>query len=404
MTTVAASLLWPATDAIAQERPGDEDLASIVKQLSSRHREGSTVEFLDVDAAVSPSCRMKAASMKVSRGADSKSFPVLVDNARDPSRISQLFAKLGRISVDADGAGRAYHPDDPFGDPACGQQPDQPLPQACALDNFSNGGMRLFQGAVRLKRPDPKSALAEPEFLPNWRALWPLIRDEKLVPLSLAAIAAPEGPRQYNLIHWPERNLTFAFNTKIIPATKKGFPCRYGQDSEYTGYFISATTFQKRSFTRADGCKPQQYLDSEKVPFFVVPAPKFSGIELGDIAIGFLRTPTKLQIAYGIAGDTGPYDHFGEGSIAFNKALLDQSGPIENAREVDKLDIDLAEPAGRPGAGASLAVLVLGGTKRLLAGDYSAANIGKIGQAQFRRWRAGRSGSKRLDACFDDAQ
>jgi hypothetical protein len=347
---------------------------------------------------------MKAASMKVSRGADSKSFPVLVDNVRDPSRVGQLFAKLGRISVDADGAGRAYHPDDPFGDPACGHQPDQPLPQACALDNFSNGGMRLFQGAVRLKRPDPKSAPAgEPEFLPNWRAMWPLIRDEKLAPLSLAAIAGPEGPRQYNLIHWPERNLTFAFNTKIIPATTKGFPCRYGRDSDYAGYFISATTFQKRSPRRADGCKPQQYLDSEKIPFFVVPAPKFGRIELGDIAIGFLRTPTKLQMAYGIAGDTGPYDHFGEGSIAFNKALLDQSGPIENAKEVDRLDIDLAEPNGRPGAGASLAVLVLGGTKRLLAGDYSAANIRRIGQAQFRRWRAGGPGNGRLDACFDDA-
>jgi Fungal chitosanase of glycosyl hydrolase group 75 len=404
MATVAASLVWPTTEAIAQEKPSDEDLASIVEQLSSRHREGSTVEFLNVDAATSSSCKMNAASMKVSRGADSKSFPVLINNTRDPSRVSQLFAKLGRISVDADGAGRAYHPDDPFTDPTCGHQPNQPLPQACALDNFSDGGMRLFQGAVRLKRPDPKSPPAdEPEFLPNWRALWPLIRDEKLVPLSLAAIAGLEGPRQYNLIHWPERNLTFAFNTKIIPATKKGFPCRYGQDSEYSGYFISATTFKKRSPTRADGCKPKQYLDSEKIPFFVVPAPKFSRIELGDIAIGFLRTPTELRIAYGIAGDSGPYDHFGEGSIAFNKALLDQSGPIESAKEVDRLDIDLAEPDGRLGAGASLAVLVLGGTKSLLSGDYSAANIKKIGEAQLRRWRADGSGGRRLDACFDDA-
>jgi len=389
------------TGARAQEQPNEADLASIIEQLSSHHREGSRVEFVNVDAAMPPSCRMNAASMKVSRGNDSKSFPVLIENHGGPSGVSQMFAKLDRISVDADGAGRAYHADDPFGD--CDHLPDQPPRQACALDNFSNAGIRLFQGATRLKRPDPKSQTADaPAFLPNWRDLWPLIRDQKLVPLPLSAIAAPEGPRDFNLIHWPERNLTFAFNTKIVPSTRKGFPCRYGQDSEYSGYFISATTFKKPSRTRADGCKPEQYLDSEKIPFLVVPTEKFSGMELGDIAIGFLRTPATLHIAYGIAGDTGPYDHFGEGSIAFNKALLDDHRAIENAREVDGLDIDLAEPDRLHLAGASLAVLVLGGTKKLLGGNYSAANIRKIGQAQFKRWSGAVSGSgARLSACLD---
>jgi hypothetical protein len=217
-------------------------------------------------------------------------------------------------------------------------------------------------------------------------------------------LAGPAAPRDYNLIHWKERNLTFAFNTKIIPATKKGFPCRFGQDSEYSGYFISATTFKKQSKTRSDGCKPQQYLDSSRIPFFVVPTAKFGGIELGDIAIGLLRTSSGLRMVYGIAGDTGPYDHFGEGSIAFNKTLLDVSAPIENAREVDRLDIDLAEAHQRLGADASMAVLLLGGTKRLLGGDYSAANLKKIGEAQFKRWSGEVSGAEaRLDACFGAA-
>jgi hypothetical protein len=227
---------------------------------------------------------------------------------------------------------------------------------------------------------------------------------QKLVPLPLSTIAAPEGPRDFNLIHWSERNLTFAFNTRIVPSTRNGFPCRYGPDSEYSGYFISATTFKKPSRTQADGCKPHQYLDSEKVPFLVVPTEKFGGIELGDIAIGFLKTPAALHIAYGIAGDTGPYDHFGEGSVAFNKALLDEHRAIVNARDADSLDIDLAEPARLHLAGASLAVLVLGGTKRLLGGDYSEANIRKVGQAQFKRWSARVSGSGgRLNACLEAA-
>jgi hypothetical protein len=401
---VAILLGWPATGAIAQERPSDADLASIIEQLSAHHREGSRVEFVNIDPAMSPSCRMNAAAMKVSRGTDSKSFPVLIDNRGGPSGVRQMFAKLGRISVDADGAGRAYHAEDPFGD--CSPSPDQPSRRICALDNFSDAGMRLFLGAARLKRADPKSQTADaPAFLPNWRELWPLIRDQKLVPLPLKSIAAPERPRDFNLIHWKERNLTFAFNTKIVPATHNGYPCRFGQESEYSGYFISATTFKKASPTRADGCKPAQYLDSEKVPFLVVPTEKFGGIGLGDIAIGFLKTPAGLHIAYGIAGDTGPYDHFGEGSIAFNKALLDERRRIEDAGDVDSLDIDLAEPRRQHLEGASLAVLVLGGTRRLLGGDYSEANIRKVGEVQLKRWSAAVPGSEgRLNACLDAAQ
>src|SRR5882672_3722530 len=328
--TIAAVvlLLYPSAGALAQQRPNEADLASIIAQLGTHHREGSRVEFTDIDATMSPFCRMNAAAMKVSRGDDAKSFPVLIENRGGPSGVRQMFAKLGRITVDADGAGRAYHPDDPLGD--CSQTPGQK--RVCALDNFSDAGMRLFLGAMRLKRPDPKSSDA-PEFLPNWRELWPLIRDQKLVPLPLSTIAAPEGARDFNLIHWRERNLTFAFNPKIVPAARTGYPCRFGQDSEHSGYFISATTFRKPSRTRADGCKPQQYLDSEKVPFLVVPTEKFGGIELGDLAIGFLKKPDALHIAYGITGDTGPYDHFGEASIAFNKALLDEDRAIENAAD-----------------------------------------------------------------------
>src|SRR6202022_939083 len=149
------------------------------------------------------------------------------------------------------------------------------------------------------------------------------------------------GPARSGNLYWPERNLTFAFNTRVVPPTRAGFPCRYGSDSEYSGYLISATTLKKASQTRADGCRPQRYLDSERVPFFVLPAEKFEGIELGDITVGFLRTASGTRTVYGIAADTGPYDHFGEGSIAFNNTLLDEGKPIASAKDVDKLDINL---------------------------------------------------------------
>ena len=108
--------------------------------------------------------------------------------------------------------------------------------------------------------------------------------------------------------------------------------------------------------------------------------------------------------AYGIAGDTGPYDQFGEGSIAFNKALLDDHRQIENGKDVDSLDINLAEPRTQHLEGASMAVLLFGGTRRLLGGDYSEANIRKVGEAQLKRWNAKASGGEgRLDACLDAA-
>src|ERR1700730_3739714 len=154
---IAAAMLlgWTTTSARAQEKPGDADLASIIAQLSAHHREGTRVEFVDVNATMSPTCRMNAAAMKVSRGTDSKSFPVLIENHGGASGVRQMFAKLGWLSVDADGAGRAYHADDPFGD--CSASSDQPPRRICALDNFSDAGMRLFLGGTRLRRADPKS-------------------------------------------------------------------------------------------------------------------------------------------------------------------------------------------------------------------------------------------------------
>src|SRR5258708_25427448 len=107
---------WTMTGAGAQEKPNDADLASIIEQLSAHHREGSRVEFVNVDPAKSPSCRMNAAAMKVSRDTDSKSFPVLIDNHGDASAVRQMFAQHGPLSVDADAAGRAYHARDPSRD------------------------------------------------------------------------------------------------------------------------------------------------------------------------------------------------------------------------------------------------------------------------------------------------
>src|SRR5262249_13428336 len=103
-------------------------------------------------------------------------------------------------------------------------------------------------------------------------------------------------------------------------------------------------------------------------------------------------------VIYGVAGDTGPFDQFGEGSIAFNKQLLDDSQVVMNSKSIEALDIDLnALAKGEPG---TLAILILGGTKHLLDGNYSLPNIETVGRAQFASWgRKGGHALDRLNAC-----
>src|SRR5258708_37026191 len=102
-------LLGSPTGASAQEKPTEADLASIIAQLSAHHREGSRVEFVNVDPAKSPSCRMNAAAMKVSRGTDSKSFPVLIDNHGGTSGVRQMRSEERRVGEEGRSRGSPYH-------------------------------------------------------------------------------------------------------------------------------------------------------------------------------------------------------------------------------------------------------------------------------------------------------
>ena len=79
--------------------------------------------------------------------------------------------------------------------------------------------------------------------------------------------------------------------------------------------------------------------------------------------------------------------------MAFNQALVAKSTPIMNDHDVDTLDI----------SGASVTVLVFGGTKWLLNGNYSRQNIEEVGRAEFARWNGDPSNpSSRVDACIKE--
>jgi hypothetical protein len=291
---------------------------------------------------------------------------------------------VNRMTVDADGSPRSYHPNDPSGAGRCEpvSQPDgsTTLSGVCALDAFPSGSILLFRGSNKLAGRD---------LAPQWSQIWPLIRDRKLKSVSLSAVAGPRVAEGYYFFHWRAENLTAFLKDTIIPKTNDGFPCLRDNNSPYPGYFLSATTLVDDSApSREDGCRPAHYMDAEKVPFIVLPRGGFGNVGIGDVAIVRLEGSGQSKPIYAIVGDGGPAHRVGEGSVALNQTLLSKSGMAMNARDIYALDI----------SGRAISILVLGGTKSLFGGDYSPQNIRAVTEKRFREWSGGDT-TARLDAC-----
>ena len=89
------------------------------------------------------------------------------------------------------------------------------------------------------------------------------------------------------------------------------------------GYYVSTTSYQRAEFQRTD---PRRYLDSETVPFIVVPGPLRRAVE--PVVLGCRATVTYHgQTVEAVVGDFGPASHLGEASIATAQALGIGSDP-----------------------------------------------------------------------------
>lgn len=86
------------------------------------------------------------------------------------------------------------------------------------------------------------------------------------------------------------------------------------------GYFVSTTALKQAG---EDARTPQAQLDSNTVPYVVIPSTWQSsgepGPRLGDFGVAWRRSNGKF--AYFIAGDIGSRNQLGEGSIALHQAL-----------------------------------------------------------------------------------
>jgi hypothetical protein len=369
-----------SSGASAQDVPPKDVLADIVRQITVHP---ASIAFEPRSGSIGGTCGLQPAQMNLSRnGHVARSFSVLVDRTSGANAPHEFFVTLKRVAVDADGSGRAYHPEDPFGRGVCqrttGSDGKPALIGICPLDEFSSGGIHLYKGAQRLSGE---------AFTSSWKAIWPGISNRSIRPVTLAEAYGHGVEDKYYFFYWHERGLLALFRDNIVPKDNSGYPCRYGAaDGPRNGYFVSSTTLENGSPARADGCAVHRYLDAEAVPYVVLPLGGFGQVRVGDVAI----VQSNGRTVYAIVGDEGPGTKLGEGSIALNAKLLGKSSdPLLTMKDTWAIDIQ----------GHAVSLLVLGGTNKSLKGDYSPQNIETVARQELKRWNGDGDVMARFEAC-----
>jgi Fungal chitosanase of glycosyl hydrolase group 75 len=97
------------------------------------------------------------------------------------------------------------------------------------------------------------------------------------------------------------------------------------------GYYISTTSLQDTARAKTD---PLRYVDSEKIPYIVLPCGHLGNAALWDYAVVINLGNGKRISA--IAADSGPKHKIGEASIAVAKALLGDKGSSPRTGGTDK--------------------------------------------------------------------
>lgn len=151
---------------------------------------------------------------------------------------------------------------------------------------------------------------------------------------SKMAIDADGSPRAYH----PEniglddlKHAGYEGNWWGIATDNNGNPIIQDEDDPNPGYYVSTTSLCDRRYTDND---PRRYVDSEKIPFIVLPpqVSKLTNTDLGDF--GYVYNTNNKKSAFVIFADTGPRDKIGEGSIYLAKQL----GINANARSGGQAD------------------------------------------------------------------
>ena len=122
-----------------------------------------------------------------------------------------------------------------------------------------------------------------------------------------------------------------------------GNPVVQGPDDPAPGFYISTTSLEDTSFPRKN---PRRYVDSESIPYIVLPGGKLGGAKLGDFAL-LINLKNKSRVA-AIVADSGPAAKLGEASIAASAALL---GPGKGSPKSGGTDDKIIRYIVFPGSG-----------------------------------------------------
>jgi len=112
------------------------------------------------------------------------------------------------------------------------------------------------------------------------------------------------------------------------PTDAGGYPLIQKIYDPHPGMYVSATAHFDPVYPESS---PYRYLDSERIPFIVLPGGHSNGAKLGDVCL-CLNTKTGDN-CYGIYGDVGPGNKLGEASMRMAHALKIDNNPKTGGTE-----------------------------------------------------------------------
>ncbi len=104
----------------------------------------------------------------------------------------------------------------------------------------------------------------------------------------------------------------------VVDSSGRAIP--QGAHHPRPGFLISTTSLQDRTRSNTD---PLRYVDSEAVPYIVLPGGHLGRASLGDYAL--VVNTDNGKMVHAIAADAGPKHRVGEASIAVARALLGEA-------------------------------------------------------------------------------
>lgn len=301
----------------------------------------------------------------------------------DPLKREAVFARR-RLQVNTDGAENSYHSDRINADDR----------SVGAVNIVCNANVKLYPQTwwSFLRRPEPlkcyknSGVSVEPRYMEIYKA----IKSGDWKPA--------EGHRiEFNWNILAKKQSDSFWLWRMFEPDR---PC-----VNERGFFVSRTKLMH--YAPKNQCDQRAYLDSNEEKAVVLPQHWFADWSSQEVARWASFLPGDIVVAYrpaegsnpetwvfGIVGDSGPLQKFGEATMAFNWQLQRNSGDIREKIRTYKdalmLDTDMLKPQEIP-------LLVLERTAPALGDNYSAANIETQARKEFAKW----GGEARFKACLE---